>query len=371
MDPKAVIEALQGTGFPLEHKTAEVFRSHGWAIITNKYYLEDRSGEAREIDIIAYKTKQIGRLLYYSAVIVSCKKKNGNAWAFLTRTAALENKNVDWFPVHTWTNDSALKHQFNEREFGKNLVQKIELCAPTIWRSPSRAVFAFQELAPQPGGRVVAKNDSSIYGSLASLMKAQAYEVSRLDRRKSTKAAYIFTLLSVHEGQMFDVRYDSACPKVEDCEFREHIAHYIIGREEQFSRVNFVNIACLERIVSELDEAHNKLSEEVQEQWDNFYKDVMKSKERIAVFGDTFKRRLHLFAKRFHPKPEKFSPSDIEVSYNEKLNMVEIGFSDVDDERVIQAMNEDSHLGFMATAILKQVYKYDGEFRFVTDDSPF
>lgn len=387
MKSDQIVAALERTGFPLEYRTAETFRKHGWATIANKYYLDDRSGEAREIDLLAYKTRQIEDLLFYSAIIVSCKKKNENAWALVTKPANLDNKNVNWYPIHTWTNDRALRYQLEQPSFGRELVSRLQRVAPTAWRHPQRTIFAFQELAEQavpqrknPTGSlsstsgettVKAMNDTAIFSALSSLMKAQAYEVGRLKDRKAAKAAYIFTLLSVHDGDMFDVRYEKSPIEVVPCVFHEHIAHYIIARDEQFSRINFVNSSALDEIVSELDKAHKAAGDEVKDKWTGFYSDIITDKNRLGVFLEDFRKRIFPFLKRRLPGHNGFESGDIDFEFNTKLKSLNITLAGLYSDAELQEINDDEGIGRIAANYLKKYFRYEGEFQFALEELPF
>src|SRR5437762_4381369 len=101
-DLNKIVEGIRRSGFILEHRVTEQLRAHKWTIIHNKYYLDDVQESAREIDLVAYKVTRYRDFVTYTALIVSCKKSDETAWAFLTRDRDVGNPNIDWYPVKIW-----------------------------------------------------------------------------------------------------------------------------------------------------------------------------------------------------------------------------------------------------------------------------
>lgn len=67
-------EGINKTGFILEYKVTKILERHNWNIINNRYYIDESIGCEREIDIVAYKAKEIDGIAYYTTLIISCKK---------------------------------------------------------------------------------------------------------------------------------------------------------------------------------------------------------------------------------------------------------------------------------------------------------
>lgn len=49
--------ALTVTGFVLENYVTTRFKANGWGVIASKYYIDDVDGRARELDLLAYKSR--------------------------------------------------------------------------------------------------------------------------------------------------------------------------------------------------------------------------------------------------------------------------------------------------------------------------
>lgn len=67
-------EEIRKTGFVLENKIAQIVKSSGWTVISNKYYIDDSEDSVREIDLIAYKCTKVQHFDVYTTLIISCKR---------------------------------------------------------------------------------------------------------------------------------------------------------------------------------------------------------------------------------------------------------------------------------------------------------
>jgi hypothetical protein len=85
IDLSKVVAGISKSGFVLEHRVSEMLRAEKWSVINNKYYIDDVQESAREIDLIAYKTSRRADFVVFTALVISCKKSDENAWAFLIR----------------------------------------------------------------------------------------------------------------------------------------------------------------------------------------------------------------------------------------------------------------------------------------------
>ena len=105
-----IVEAVNVSGFPFEVFVSSILSSHGWTIISNRYYIDDIKGVEREIDILAYKCFMDAKenICYYTALIVSCKKSEKFKWCFLTRSSQKRDVNINYFPFHFSTDDERL-----------------------------------------------------------------------------------------------------------------------------------------------------------------------------------------------------------------------------------------------------------------------
>ena len=66
-------DAIESSGFPLEHYVDGILRKHDWQTITNRHYIDDVKGVEREIDIIAYKVEKddVEKIEYITSLIIS------------------------------------------------------------------------------------------------------------------------------------------------------------------------------------------------------------------------------------------------------------------------------------------------------------
>ena len=78
-------QGVMKTGFPLEFQVGKAFQRHGWSAINSKYYVDDVQGDAREIDVIAYKVMVLNGVEICTVVIASCKKSDEKAWALIAQ----------------------------------------------------------------------------------------------------------------------------------------------------------------------------------------------------------------------------------------------------------------------------------------------
>src|SRR5690606_5459650 len=110
------------TGFLLEHAVAEEFRSAGWSVIGNRYYVDDVDDRTRELDLVAYRVKKFDDVGVLTGVLVSCKKDADNTWAFLTKDKPAYDPNIDWEPVHYWTDYEPLASYLAAEEWRRKYI---------------------------------------------------------------------------------------------------------------------------------------------------------------------------------------------------------------------------------------------------------
>lgn len=200
MTKKIYAEGIGKTGFVLEYKVTELLRQAGWTVISNKYYEDDLVGTVREIDLVAYRMKKIQQVDVYTTLLVSCKKSETEVWALIAREMNLKDPNSNWWPLHVWSNDKALEFEISKSSTPKSFHQfAIEKGVNEALSLPAYEVFAFQEMNKTSG---VPKNDTNIFASITSLIKAQAYELGALPRRKKNPSVYQFNLISVIESEL-------------------------------------------------------------------------------------------------------------------------------------------------------------------------
>lgn len=279
-------EEIRATGFPLEYAMGSLLQENGWSVIGNKYYIDDQTGAAREIDIVAYKCRKLDGVTVYTTIIVSCKKSAQHTWALLSRQRNPKDPNIDWHPVHAWSNVPALDYELRLNDFPMQLRRAAtDAGASQVLAEPSADVFAFQLMSKESGSP---QNDRAIFDSVTSLMKAQAYELQSLSRRKKEPAFYQFNLASLVDGELIRLDFSASGIVAFPVPTEHYIARYIIGEREQFSRIIFarhVAFATLLQDYSRLHEANCGLAVRAIE---NFYRQAAGDYSRLKHLEPAF-----------------------------------------------------------------------------------
>jgi hypothetical protein len=364
------IKGIKTTGFPLEFAVGEVLKGDDWNVINNKYYIDSNQQIPREIDLIAYKAGMNSNdVMVYTTLIVSCKKNSDNIWAFLTKELDPTNPNTDWWPLHIWSNDKILQYELVQTDRKKKYHSEARVLGVSqVLGIPDRDVFAFQELNLASGKP---QNDKNIYGSVSSLIQAQAYELKALpDRKKGQICFYQFNLLSVIESDMLRLEFSNSGISSVSVNFEHHIARYIFDKNETFSRIHFLRDHVLPDALKDYNRLHRAnitLSSQLSKE---YYSQVIQDQKRSAVLYKEFRSSLSWYL-NYRVKKEL----SIDVNFNEivflwdaKSDTLEIrGF---DDFNVVEFLNDDVDVQDKTKKSLFDIYRYSGEFKF-TDDIPF
>lgn len=374
-DSPMIADALERTGFPLEHRTGRAFQAAGWTLFTNKYYVDNVTGDAREIDLIAYKVAELKEFSVVTGVIVSCKKTIKRKWAFLTRKYH-KNPNKDMRPIHHWSNVVSFTYLLNQEGARNSLHMALAKVAPLLWEDPSREVFGTQELIPigKKNGssdevdHYDHANDQAFFSSICTLMKAQAYEADRLADRQVKPRIYVFSLLSVMDGELIEVDYDGKAPVARDVDSQPYIAHYIINNREQFSRINFVSIGALDKAIAECGEAHEAMVKHLEKAHIEFYQSCIKDNAIRRYLLPQFAKRIHSLFAIYAPALGKIDADDINLIYENGIARIAV-FTNADAEEVAKA-NADARFRKSLARALLSIYRYEGEFEIV-EDVPF
>lgn len=261
--------AIARTGFPLEHRATEAFRRAKWGVLSSRFYVDDADGRARELDLIAYKvfTSKDKQLEIVTSVLLSCKKDEHNTWALLSRDKHAADKNVDWQPVHFWTDVEPLRTLLESTEWRSSYFAE-DARASAFALNVTRDVFAFQQIGPPkepqrvtradakaaPSKGATPQNDTAIFNSVTGLLKALDSEILALpDRMKDRKRVYVFSLAVLVDAPIVEARHSG-----ERCEVREvdellTLARYMVRRRHFNAQVHFVGADKIEWFIGELD----------------------------------------------------------------------------------------------------------------------
>ena len=335
------IEAIKKTGFVLENRVAQLLKVNGWTVISNKYYEDDYSNTVREVDLVAYKVSHIQHFDIYTVLILNCKKSESNVWALLARDLNLKDPNSDWRPMHTWTNDPALQYKLAETGCSiRYHDQATKAGVGAALNMPEVEVFAFQELSKATGSLLEQKkhklvkreaifasspkNDSAIFNSITSLMKAQAYEIGALANRKKTPSIYQFNLLTIADTELLRMHFredDIICSPVHS---EHYIGRYIINRRETFSRIRFIQSEAFGKELKNYGNLHEANCGWFAAECDAFYDGIMKDPKRTQVLIGAFRKETSDFIKWqvFSSGNKNFDTSTMNVEFSESAQEV-------------------------------------------------
>ena len=372
MDLDRIVDSVKKTGFVLEYDVAELFRKHKWNVISGKHYLDDVQHKPREIDLIGYKAHEVRGVQYYTALVVSCKKREKGCFGFLVRERDPKDPNMDWHPVTTWSNDKALKFMLGQRDWKNRYID--DLRAQELYPDllePSGHVFAYREFERERKGKWKATNDHRIFDSLCSLMKAESYELGLLERRKRETVFYSFNLLSVVDGDMVKLEFasDGITPSV--VQEMKCVANYIVNRREKASRVQFVTRDALDTWLGKYDSLHDRNVRFFSRMIMSFYANIFKNRDRVAHLQQEFDKKVlwwldYICKKEF--------PGCREISYvtfvvDESHQTLEVGLPL--EEEQLEFLNSNDSARQTVKDALESVYRFTGVFSFAVADVPF
>lgn len=353
------------TGFALEHAVSKSLRRSGWTVISNKYYVDDNEDTVREIDLVAYKAKAVENFVVYTALIISCKKSEANAWALLSRPLDKNDPNREWRPLHLWSNDRVLEYQLKEKDFSEKYH---DLAASSggvsVLDDPEVDVFAFQEMNKNSGAP---QNDRAIFSSITSLMKAQAYELNSLPSRKSDTSIYNFSLLTVVDSNLVRILFDEDAPVASSIDSESYIASYIIGKKEQFSRIRFIESSVFESRIREYDDLHRFNCSAFRSLSNDFYDDVLKDQNKVKVLLGQFTKLINQKValkvyRKFNEWPDLKSLS----IYWQKSTTKPAVMLDLTQEQV-DMLSADVEICAVISDAFSKVYRYEGGFELEVD----
>jgi hypothetical protein len=363
-----LIAEIGKTGFVLENRVAESLKAAGWNVISNKYYVDDSEGTVREIDLVAYKVGQSGNRKVFTTLIISCKKSATNVWALLSRDIDLKAPNSDWWPLHSWTNDKALKYSIAQSGMARRYHDDVVgLGVTDALKPPNAEIFAFQEMSRETGAP---QNDKAIFSAVTSLMKAQAYELAALPERKKDPVVYQFNLLSVVDANLVRLHFTKDKITEVETEAEQYIARYIVGRKETFSRVRFIKADAFDRLLIDYSRLHLGNCSWLTTLRHSFYVDVMKDPARVQVFIAEFRESVEWYlgyrAREVNKAKKPVTSVSLEWSTKSERVAVNVGT----DTDTLVFLNGDATARSHVASALKKLYQYEGPFGF-EEDLPF
>ncbi|MBV6866457.1 hypothetical protein [Xanthomonas euvesicatoria] len=351
-----IINALQGTGFILEHKVAMEFQKKKWKTINGRYYLDDVDGRARELDLIAYKVTKGEDIDIATVVLVSCKKEAKNTVALLSRKRPKVDPNADWEPVHWWTksepmNSYLLSEDWKEKYLDSNPDIKEKVL------SPKRDIFAFQLVSE--GG--TAQNDKPIFDSVTCLMKALDHEITQLrSKTKKTRRIYQFVLCTVFDAPMVDVQYEHSPAKVLHIRRTTYFSRYIVNKKDSSALIHFIRSEEIDKFLGDLDSLHKHNAKFFTAQVQQAY-DAIKTSPQVRKYfssnaGWEFKLILNRRRRKITKNTQKIE--ELNFGYYDGQLQIEVDVS----EDTVKSLNNDKGTREEISALLKEKLRYTGEF---------
>lgn len=365
------LEGIKLTGFGLEYSISKALLQEGWAVINNKYYIDDVQGSAREIDILAYKATTTSKgIQVFTVLIISCKKSSDKAWALLAKEKNHNDPNIDWTPVTLWSNEKILKLMIENYEWKENYVKSSNELREKIFL-PEKQIFAFQELSQKNGKP---QNDKNIFNSIVSSMKSQGYEIGMLEKRKKENSMYNFNLISIIDAPLVRIEYGNNEPILEHIDSDIYLGSYIINKKETLSRVHFIRANSFSEKIYSYNSLHSHNIKQARSIYTSFFHDCLKENKKKNLFIKDFNRKVKYSIYREIRNIDgnsKESSTDIDIKWNKKKNCVEIELGNFHSESMLTMLNSNIKLKAEVKDALEKYYKYTGEFYFIDIDIPF
>ncbi len=370
-----IVCAVEKTGYDFEHYVYELLKNKGWQVISNRYYVDDIKGIEREIDLLAYKTKKEDAVIYYTTLIISCKKSAESFWAFLTRQRPEHDPNTEYFFLHNYTTDRRLSCMMEETAdiTRENLLSNDSIVSLfEIERVP----FAFQQINSNSGKP---EDDKRIYESIITTIKALEYEKENRGRPKIQNVEqyfYNFSLLSVFDGKMYEVFCNDGDKVVKQISEIKYINRHIISKKESFYKVHFISKDALYAQIDIYDKLYECNSSLYPKMVNDFYVDIFKYNSRVMVLWKDFCNAF-LFEFNFiliHILEYKTNDRSKDFDYDYQDNVLKIhfsGFNDIDDDDFLKTVNECTKLREAASSLLNNWFRFEGNYIFDNDMLPF
>jgi len=353
--------ALEKTGFLLEHLVSEEFQKSNWSVIGNRYYVDDVDGRARELDLVAYRVKKSDELDVFTGVLISCKKDAEHTWAFMSKDRPPHDPNVDWEPVHYWTDVEPLASFLRSCEWRKEYIHANKAIYSSLFEN-TRNVFATQ-LVSSDG--TSPKNDKPIFDSITGLFKALDHELGALPHRaKGKKRLYLFTLLTVVEAPLVDVKYQGDSGKASEVDLLTHLARYMVRKRELSAHVHFVRSDKLKEFVETLSLLAEHSASHMTSLVGKSFEAIRTSNSVRAYLAKKLEARLSWRLNRIlRNHGIEQDVTNIDLTYTEKGLSIDVDVY----ESALDVLNTDTEAQKLTREALRTIARYEDDFHFDTD----
>lgn len=370
MDEKKLIEGINKTGFPLEYKVSKILEAHNWSIITSRYYVDDISAGEREIDIVAYKSMKIDNVIYFTTLIISCKKNQEEYFVFFTKEINKNDPNLQLYPQHFFTNDEQLKFMCEKininKEFSNDIENNTDLSK--IYEQEEQ-ILSFQQFDKQ---KYKPQNDKNIYDSIITSIKACEYEKKSLALRKNTKVFYYFNLLSIVDVEMIKMEFDKK-EKISEINEIKYLNRHIIYATDEFYKIQFININVFDNYLTSYDKLAEYIMKYYSDLRNRYYEMIYNNYSFLCLYNEEIKNDgLYIINQTIN---REFNVHDIvddvsTINLDNKYMHIAVLFNDCTRfEEKINFLNNNLKVKNEFRKLLNKYYHYDGELKF--EDIPF
>lgn len=370
--------AIERSGFPLEYYIGSVLKQHGWQIITNRNYIDDVKGIEREIDILAYKIypDEEETVEYVTSLIISCKKSDKHKWCFLTRDIDKDDCNTNWTPFHYCTSDERLKYMSEEHLEMIINRYKVNNSVKELY-SFNDMVFAYQQLIEpanekerkQNGNLCCVKNED-IYNSISTTIKAINNEkegrLRAYDYREKQRY-YTFHALSVFEGDMFRIHFDSnGLIEVDEVWDIKYLNRHIVGGVDDFYIVHFINRSIFDNCLCRYDSVHEENVQTLPILIRSFYENIFLDEKKCGPLWNKFVDIIKCEVESSLPFGDGLM-MNIYYNYNTSKDesVLEICVNCLSTKEYIDALNYNEDFVNLTKVQLERIFRYTGKFVFL------
>ncbi len=373
-----ISEAINHTGFPLEHYICNVLKGHHWNIISNRYYIDDVKGTEREIDIIAYKVSNIEDVEYITTLVISCKKSEENRWCFLTRDIDATDGNINWSPLHFCSTDKRLKFIL-ERQNDQLIEKYLNNKALAHLYTFQNQVFAFQILQKskkendKKRGALCVKENTDMYNSIITTIKAISSEKkSRFERyNNQSKRCYLFYALSIFDGEIIESKFENDGSQTIDFVSNiKYLNRHIVNNIDDFYIVDFTTKENFNYRLNLYDILHSANTKYLSKLLNGFYENIFQFPDRINILWKDFEDSVRFWV-RYHV--EKLLNVDLDAHnyriwhsyYNDIQTLtLDIGGNDSLSKEQWEILNNNEELKRTIRTGLLKFFRFSGNFIF-------
>lgn len=376
-DKNIWLDALDRTGFPLEYQTQQLLRNHGWNVINSRYYLDDKTGSEREVDIVAYKTRPAEGVLCCTYLMISCKKATKSSWVFLTSDNSSAEEDFDPCPLGIAVSDPGISRIIHtEKPLAAKLLLEMEPYR-RICGAPHK-ILSFQQIHRESHRP---EDDKRIFDSIITTIKAASYEkkYALAHRPKGENVCFDFHLLSVFEGGMKENYRSGSINEISDIPEIKYINRHIIGDTDQFHRVHFIDSSFFDEAIGQYDLAAEALPNYYAALCAEFYGGIFDGakKDRMLPFWENFKNELfeEMFDERYGENDRDYYNNSWLTTYEmDAENQILVLYWDMSfiskPEESIVELNKNEPLCIRTAQKLNLYFHYTGLFKFALEPHP-